>query len=349
MAVNCIDLFCGAGGLTHGLIRKGINVSYGIDLDLECKFAFEYNNPKSKFISSDVNEISSDAVRNLFGSAEVRLLAGCAPCQPFSKYSRGKGKRNAGKWSLLKKFGELVNDIQPELVTMENVPELINHEVFEEFLENFKGYEISTQVINCYDYGIPQKRKRLVFMASKLGPIVFSPSCEISIRRKTVRDAIEALNPICSGERDLDDPIHLSSKLNDLNLKRIQASEPGGSWRDWPKELRLNCHNKDSGKGYGAVYGRMTWDEPAPTMTTLCYGYGNGRFGHPEQDRAISLREAALIQSFPKDYKFLDDGSKVKIKTIGRLIGNAVPVKLGEVIAESIYNHLKVFKPNMKF
>ena len=156
-----------------------------------------------------------------------------------------------------------------------------------------------------------------------------------------VRDFIENLPHIAAGETDPNDPMHRSARLNTLNLKRIQCSKPGGSWRDWPEELRLSCHKKTSGKSFGSVYGRMKWDEPSPTMTTQCTGLGNGRFGHPTQDRAISIREAALLQTFPNTYAFFPEESEVSLTKASRYIGNAVPPKLGEIIAISIKEHIK--------
>jgi DNA (cytosine-5)-methyltransferase 1 len=159
----------------------------------------------------------------------------------------------------------------------------------------------------------------------------------------TVRDAIGNLSRIEDGIADVNDPLHCSRKLGDLNKRRIQASREGGFWREWPEELKLACHKKDGGASFRSVYGRMSWDDVAPTMTTYCVGLGNGRFGHPEQDRAISMREAAIFQSFPKNYIFLNPDKPQSTATIARHIGNAVPVKLGEVIAESIKKHLKFY------
>lgn len=129
--------------------------------------------------------------------------------------------------------------------------------------------------------------------------------------------------------------------LSPLNLARIQASKPGGTWLDWPDELRAVCHTKETGKWYGNVYGRMSWDEPSATITTQCCGFGNGRFGHPEQDRAISMREAALLQTFPLSYEFIDPSDDTpSISRIAQMIGNAVPVALARMIAKSIRLHI---------
>ena len=340
MSISCVDLFCGAGGLTRGLTNRGITVSAGIDIDPACEYPYETNN-NAKFIKSSVEHISGNDLVQLFEKGTTKLLAGCAPCQPFSNYTRGKGKENKGRWSLLKEFARLINESKPELITMENVPQLYNHHVFNEFLDNLKEYHVWTGIIDCSEYGLPQKRKRLVLLGSKVGEISIIPPSHSSDRYVTVRDALQGLPPLSAGETDPNDALHACSALNGRNLERIRQSRPGGSWKDWDKELIAECHKRTTGKGYYAVYGRMEWDKPSPTMTTLCYGFGNGRFGHPEQDRAISLREAAILQSFPIDYRFVKPNEKVRFRDTGRLIGNAVPVRLAEVIADSFLAHLK--------
>jgi DNA (cytosine-5)-methyltransferase 1 len=225
---------------------------------------------------------------------------------------------------------------------MENVPGLEGQNVFHQFVSNLKsnGYSVDYKVINCAQYGIPQKRHRLVLLASKLGPLVLLTPEQFGNSTCSVMEAISELPPIRAGSTHPDDPLHRSSRLSDINLRRIKASKPGGTWRDWPDELLVECHKKATGMTYSSVYGRMSWDEPSPTITTQFYGYGNGRFGDPEQDRAISLREGAILQSFPIDYKFARPGDPIHQRTIGRLIGNAVPVTLGEVIGVSLLMHV---------
>jgi DNA (cytosine-5)-methyltransferase 1 len=338
--ISCIDLFCGVGGLTHGLIRGGIKVLAGLDLDSQCRFPYEHNN-NALFIERDIKELSSDELVQMFGDSKLRLLAGCAPCQPFSTYSRkGREVRNDTKWGLVSDFGRLVRDTQPDLVTMENVPQILDHEVFQNFLKDLKDYSISWRVLNCEKYGVPQTRKRLVLIASRLGEIelLIPNSSEKNIH--TVRKAISHLRPLKAGCSDPQDRLHTASSLSTINLQRIKSSRPGGTWRDWDESLLAPCHRKQSGQTYPSVYGRMEWDAPAPTITTQCFGYGNGRFGHPEQDRAISLREAAILQTFPEDYVFVAPEKPVIFDRLGRLIGNAVPVRLGEIVAESLLTHL---------
>ena len=180
-------------------------------------------------------------------------------------------------------------------------------------------------------------------LASRLGPIRLLSSSELGATRSTVRDSIADLPPLKAGEMDEDDPLHQTSTLSSINMKRIEASRPGGTLRDWKATLVADCHKKISGKTYASVYGRMCWDEPAPTITTQFFGFGNGRFGHPEQNRAISLREGAILQSFPKNYMFTPPGEPIHKKSVGRLIGNAVPVQLGEVIGLSILEHVDAY------
>ncbi len=180
-----------------------------------------------------------------------------------------------------------------------------------------------------------------IVTASRLGPISLIPPTHKPENYETVRTALAGLPALTAGQVSETDPLHRSSRLEDINLRRIRESKPGGTWRDWPQELVAKCHNKKSGKTYPTVYERMTWDEPASTMTTQFYGFGNGRFGHPEQDRAISLREGVVLQSFPKDYAFVKPGEKCCFKTVGRMIGNAVPVRLAEVVGKTIKRHLE--------
>ena len=176
-------------------------------------------------------------------------------------------------------------------------------------------------------------------MASLLGPIsIIEPTHNKNDVH--VRDYIENLPAIAAGEVHPDDPMHRSASLSEKNLQRIQASIPGGTWRDWPEELRCKCHRKKSGQTYSSVYGRMTWEQIGPTITTQFYSYGTGRYGHPEQDRALSLREGALLQTFPEDYNFINPDAPFVFGDIARHIGNAVPVRLGEIIGMTITQHL---------
>ena len=338
--IEAIDLFCGVGGLTHGLHRAGINVRLGVDIDPACEYPYVTNN-SAEFLLRSVEELKASELVRHYSKNGIKLLAGCAPCQTFSTYNQ-KATESDKRWWLLLQFSRLVDELSPDLVTMENVPRLIEQIVFDEFVANLRGsgYSLAYQMVNCAEYGVPQQRNRLVLLASKLGPISLLTPEQLGKRPRTVKEAIGNLPPLEAGKSHPKDPLHRCSALSEINMRRIKASRPGGTWRDWPKELVADCHNKSSGKTYPSVYGRMTWDDPAPTMTTQFFGFGNGRFGHPEQDRAISLREGAILQSFPPDYEFTRPGSRVCQKSIGRLIGNAVPVTLGEVIGLSLLSHV---------
>lgn len=341
-AISAVDLFCGAGGLTHGLLKAKVNVIAGFDIEESCRFPYEINNPGAKFFNRDVATLKSSEVNRLFPPGHLRLLAGCAPCQPFSKYSQGRNVADDKRWPLLYAFAKLIRGIRPEYVTMENVPEVIKHRVYDDFVAGLKkqGYEVWAEQVFCPDYGLPQVRKRHVLLASLIGPVGLIAPTHKPERYRTVHSVIGNLPAIKAGEGNPLDPLHQSAGLTPLNLERIRHSRPGGTWRDWPKHLVAECHLRQSGKTYSGVYARMRGDEPAPTMTTQCYGYGNGRFGHYDtaQDRAISLREAAMLQTFPKNYKFIPKGQRVNFSEIGKMIGNAVPVKLGQIIGKSIIN-----------
>ncbi len=341
--IKAVDLFCGAGGLTYGLQQAGIDVVAGYDVEESCRFAYEHNN-QAKFFNHDVTELRKEEVETHLHEADFTLLAGCAPCQPFSTYSRttNTAGQNDNRWGLLNSFGRLVTEIQPDFVTMENVPGLVGQPVFDTFLQqlDYAGYQYDYQVVFCPDYGMAQTRKRLVLLASKGEEIHLPKPSHAPEQYLTVADVIADLPALAAGQSHSDDPLHRASILTPINLKRIQASKPGGSWLDWPEELRANCHRKDSGKTFPSVYGRMTWDEPSPTITTQCNGYGNGRFGHPEQNRAISLREAAMLQSFPETYQFASQGERRSLGALAKMIGNAVPVRLGEVVGQSIWTSL---------
>lgn len=346
---SVIDLFCGAGGLTHGFYLEGFNIDSGIDFDKSCSYAYQKNN-KTKFIYKDITELKPEELNALYNKDKKKILVGCAPCQPFSIFNSKRNKNKANnnqdnKWKLLYTFSDLIEQVKPEIISMENVPLLVKFnkgKVFNDFIERLEknGYKVSWSIVNAQDYGAPQRRKRLILFGSQYGYVKLIDKTVKNGEYITVREAIGHLPPVQDGEVLSSDPLHRSRKLSDLNKKRIQATREGGFWREWDKSLWLECHKKESGKSYGSVYGRMKWDDVAPTMTTYCTGLGNGRFGHPEQDRAITLREAALFQSFPEYYDFIDPETVFSSPKIAKHIGNAVPVKLGIAIAKSIKNHI---------
>ena len=338
---SVVDIFCGVGGLSHGFLQQGFRIVGGVDIDEDCRYPFESNN-NAPFIRRDVTTLMASEVNALFVPNKIRVLVGCAPCQPFSTYNQ---KNDDPKWRLLRKFGDLVAEVQPHVLSMENVPRLLafrEGNVFEQFVRRLRqnDYQVIWKVLYGPDFGLAQTRSRLVLLASKLGSIELPKPTQES-KHRTVRQEIGRLRAIPQGGADDRDLLHRSSKLSPKNQKRIASARPGGTWRDWDKSLVAACHKEKTGRGYSSVYGRMEWDAPSPTITTQFYGFGNGRFGHPEQNRAISLREGALLQGFPPDYAFVRPGEPIKFKTIGRLIGNAVPVKLAAAIAKSVKNHIE--------
>ena len=343
LPAQVIDLFCGIGGLTRGLENSGLNVIAGFDIDETCRYTYEQNN-HARYHLANIREVTEVDISNLYDPGAFRILVGCAPCQPFSqmRFKLGEANQEDEKYNLLLEYGRLIEDVHPSIISMENVPQIQETNIYTQFIDilNRNGYHFCSSVIYCPDYGIPQTRRRFVLIGSTLGPIqIIDPTHQRN--NVHVSDFIQDLPPINAGESDPNDPLHRAASLSEKNLERIRASVPGGTWHDWPDRLKCSCHRKDSGQTYSSVYGRMTWQQIGPTITTQFYSYGTGRFGHPEQDRALSLREGALLQTFPADYDFIDPEKKFIFRDIARHIGNAVPVRLGEIIGQTIIAHLQ--------
>lgn len=342
--IEVIDLFCGIGGLSYGMKTAGFSILAGFDLDSTCQYAYE-TNTGGIFISKNIVDVTAEDIISRYSKGAIRVLAGCAPCQPFSSYAFKNKEKDPDKYDLLYEFGRLVQAVKPDIVTMENVPAIRTFKlkpVLSDFINLLKGegYEVWCDVVYCPDFGIPQTRKRLVLIASKLGPVCALIPSHKKENYITVRDTIANLPILEAGQIDPKDPLHRCRALSEINLRRIKLTPEGGSWRSWPSDLVLSCHKREGGRSFGSVYGRMKWDQPSPTITTQCTGLGNGRFGHPSQNRAISLREAALLQTFPFDYHFFKDEKSISLTIASRYIGNAVPPKLGEIIAKTILNHI---------
>lgn len=330
-----IDFFCGGGGMTKGLIESGIDVLFGFDSNPNCKETYERNN-NIPYLCLDITKLDIEELIARFPEIdhnEELIAIGCAPCQPFSKQRHSEQEHIAT--NLLDYFGEVVAAIMPGFVVIENVPGIEGKPVFLRFVALLREHEynITYKVLNAKDFGVPQNRRRLVMIASRICIPELPEKTHGNERQpyQTVRDTIYEYPAIRAGEKDDAIPNHVAAKLSSINIRRIQATpHDGGGRMDWPKELILNCHSGKH-KGHTDVYGRMRWNQVAPTLTSKCFSLSNGRFGHPVQDRAISLREAAALQSFPDDYVFY--GSQVEI---GKQIGNAVPVILAERIGEKL-------------
>lgn len=347
-SVKVVDLYCGIGGLSHGLVLEGLDVVAGIDNDKTCKYGFEKNNG-AQFIHKDISRFTVKELRELFRGASVRVLVGCAPCQPYSSLSRRKlSKKEARRrWYPMYRFMTLVKRVKPEIVSMENVPDLSDtrkYPVFDEFVRALEAfnYKVSFKKVDASRYGVPQKRQRLVLLASRLGPISLIAETHAAEDVLSVKEVIGKLPRLADGKAHPADTLHRASKLSETNRKRIAATpKNGGSATSWPKRLIPKCYRKRSGRSYMVtVYGRMRWNDPAPTITTQFMTLGTGRFGHPTQNRAISLREAAIFQSFPAYYEFAP-GNDVTVEHAARHIGNAVPVLLGRAIGKTIKNHIR--------
>jgi len=336
MIENCIgvDFFCGCGGMTAGLKRAGVDVRLGIDNNPKCRKTYEENN-NVPFEHGDIRSITRYKISKMIDKRGRRplIFAGCAPCQPFSKV-RKSGIKDHPDSDLLKYFFRFVLYFKPKFVLCENVPQLLKsqegYQMVRGFLNDLRknGYATDMAVVNTADFNVPQNRWRLIILASKTNGKVKVPDGPTRLMRPTVRQAIKSLPSIKAGERSSDIPNHWASALSPINLKRIRATpKNGGDLRSLPKKLRppsrKNLHKYGKG-GFFDVYGRMHWDKPSPTLTTRCNSFSNGRYGHPKQNRAISLREAARLQSFRDSYIFYIDS----IAEGAKMIGNAVPVNM---------------------
>lgn len=336
--MRALDFFCGAGGLTRGLLDAGIEVVAGYDLDERCRAAYERNN-RAPFLSGRIEDLRPDSpsLAEHIGETDDLLFAACAPCQPFSKILQNGATTHDP--TLLSAFGRLVAAVRPGYVLVENVPG-IQRGVGRETLEKFRrtlmacNYETVEDILDAKHFGVPQNRRRFVLLAARSGRTPTLPDPTHGGDRstpQTVRDAIHRFPKIGAGESSPQVANHRAARISDRNLARLRATpHDGGGRRSWPEHLWLACHRKDN-SGHSDVYGRMAWDRPSPALTGRCHSISNGRYGHPEQDRAISLREAAAIQTFPDDYEFFGYD-----KAIARQIGNAVPVLLARRLGEQI-------------
>lgn len=337
--LKAVDFFCCSGGVTYGFRKAGIKVLGGIDIEGVYKKTYEKNNKGSKFLEADVAKLQPEDLVSAFGISKDMddlIFVGCSPCQYYTTIQTDKTKSTETKL-LLEEFKRFVDYFNPGYIFVENVPGLETREGsplanFKLFLED-KGYAFADKIINASHYNVPQNRRRYVLIASRLNRDLSIPEGNKE-DIKTVKEAIGGLKPIPAGFRDKSDSKHWTAELKPINLARIKhTSHDGGTRLDWKniENLQLNCY-KDKDHTFSDVYGRMYWDQPAPTITTKFHSISNGRFGHPEQDRAISLREGAILQSFPEDYKFHSDSMVV----VARMIGNAVPPQLSKHIAKTI-------------
>jgi DNA (cytosine-5)-methyltransferase 1 len=349
---TAVDFFCGAGGMTYGFTLSGINVKAGIDIDPECKVTYTANNRQSKFIEKDIHELSVQElakIANIDETTRPLIFIACSPCQFWTNIKTTKEKSKATK-GLLSEFERFVSFYKPEYVVIENVPGLMinkNESVYSKFLDFLRQEEYiwDEGIVNAHDYGVPQQRKRYLLIGTNLGKTIKLPSPEKN-DQLTVREFIRRKKGFAclkAGQEAKDDPLHKAAELSPKNLERIRVTPKDGgtreAWKNIP-ELKLKAYE---GKDdiFRDVYGRMFWDKPAPTLTTKFFSLSNGRFGHPSQNRAITLREGAVLQTFPRDYVFKGKNQA----SIGRQIGNAVPPELARRIAISIRLHYESVRP----
>lgn len=333
--LGVVDFFSGCGGTALGFKRAGMQIIAAIDNDPDAANTYRLNFPGVQFFERDIRSISVEEIGDILPRGMPMLFSGCAPCQPFSKHNQDSAARDPRRF-LLQEFQRFVIALRPEFVIVENVPGLQrigNRGPLRTFLRSLRaaGYDVQSSVLAALNYGVPQVRRRLVLIASRVGSVAMPKPTHGPdlLRPSTVRDWISDLPPLEAGGQDPIDPDHAAMRLSEMNLKRIMATPEGGGRYNWDADLGLDCH--EGHKGHSDVYGRLAWDKPASALTTRCLSYSNGRFGHPEQHRAISLREAACLQTFPRRFRF--SGS---LTSRGRQVGNAVPPLLAYSLGKEV-------------
>lgn len=341
-APTMVDLFCGCGGLTAGFKAAGFRVLAAVEIDPVATATYQLNHPEVRLYEADIRSVSAEEMMRHcdLKPGELTVLAACAPCQPFSRHNRsGDGDERA---KLILETVRFLEVFRPVFLFVENVPGIKRKsEILHRLLAALRrsGYRTSLPVvIDAVDYGVPQFRKRFILLATRLDielgvpePTHAPPERAALLGKRpwrTVGEAFEGLEELDSGGQSETDPLHKARKHSPLNLERLRHIPPNGGSRDsLPIRLRPPCH-KNKNVGYHDVYGRMSLDKPANTLTTGCTNFTKGRFAHPISDRSITLREAARLQTFPDSYRF--SGS---YEQISAQIGNAVPVKLAEAFA----------------
>ena len=341
MTFTAIDLFSGVGGLSEGLRQAGFKTKYAFEIDEVASRSYSINHKEVKVITKDIRKVDMNEIKASLQDEKIHLLAGCPPCQGFSAIRR-LNKPNPvadDRNDLIDEYVRFIKELNPFTFMMENVPGLALSPNFEEAVKELKaiGYIVNYKTVNVKDYGVPQNRKRLVMIGSRLGPIDIAKA---SNKKVTVRDKIGGL----PHPENSSDELH---KIFPKHTKRIQdlirdIPHDGGSRKDLGESRQLECHKK-ANVGFNDVYGRLRWDDYSTTITGGCLNPSKGRFLHPEQDRCISAREAALLQSFPKNYKFPTD---VPISKIALMIGNALPPQFCKIQARNIKKHLEKYLVN---
>ncbi len=341
-SLQAIDFFCGAGGMTQGMKMAGVKVVAGIDIDKNCKETYETNHPDTKFFLKDIKKLPRTFLEKECGvkrNEDSLVFIGCSPCQYWSILNTDR-RSSEGTKGLLKDFWRFVRYYKPGYVVIENVPGMKRNSRasgLDDFLLMLgrNGYKVDDAIINAKLYGVPQSRKRYILIASRVKHSISLPIQET--QPSILKGFIGVRNgfpKISHGHKDANHFLDTVSTLSDRNVRRLKMTPKNGgtrlAWKDDP-ELQLEAY-KGRDDSFRDVYGRLRWDKPASTITTRFNGISNGRFAHPDEDRGLSLREGAMLQTFPKEYSFRCSSSKVA----SRLIGNAVPPELARRIAQSI-------------
>lgn len=326
---TAVDLFSGSGAVSAALKRRHFRVVAAVDNDPIACGTYRLNHPNTPVFEDDIEDVDPNTIRSEYlGGRDVDLLIVCAPCQPFSSQNRKRAPDTRSR--LILQAGRFARVLRPKLIFFENVPGLASASTLLDELRESLGPDYSLGAphrVDAADYGVPQRRIRCIMMASRMGPPPAPPpALTPKGKRATVKGAIGHLARLGSGESDSADTLHRARSHQPIALQRLRAvPKDGGSRSSLPVELQLACHQAVAVTKFSDVYGRMSWSDTAPTLTTGCTDITRGRFAHPHDDRAITLREAALLQTFAPNYQFMGSASDIATQ-----IGNAVPTKLIE-------------------
>ena len=356
MTLTAIDIFAGAGGLTVGLKRAGFRVVAAVELDPHSFTTYKANHPEVKCLKQDITTVSGVALQDLAETDRIDLLAGCPPCQGFTSLTAKYKDKEDSRNTLVLEMARLTEAIRPRAIMMENVPGLAQkgRPLYDQLRSRLQAldYRLTEEILQVADYGVPQFRRRLVLLGGRGFEIALPDATHSGSSTgdlapwRTVHDTIKDMpEPITLAEAKARGQVersdwHVVRDLSRKNIERIKAAKAGETWTHIPEHLRPNCH-RDGYIGFTNVYGRMEWDRPSPTITGGCTTFSKGRFGHPKADRTISVREAALLQTFPLDYRL----ETPYMDYACNMIGNALPCNFAEALSRRCVEQLRKQQP----